>query len=168
MRHLSGLRTSSFVMAALGLVGCGEGAVSPQISLVKAEVDLTSLASGVVVTIAGDLGTVTLPFETAVPAVDDARLQTELQAVVSLTVSSPRTGVSASITDGVIVQTPSAPLEFSWSLSAARTAATLTFFNRTDDGASLQPGQDYTAVLSITENLYIQSLATTSFTATVQ
>ncbi len=148
------------------LVGCGPVV---DIDAIKAQVDLSVMKSGIAVTLAGDLGTVTVPFATPLPEASDAELQTTLQRSVDLVVSSPRTGVSVRLADATLVaETPRQAGEVTWKLSDDRAVATLTFFNVTPQGESLERGWDYSVALTIADNDFIEAVPAVMLNVNIQ
>src|SRR5688572_814387 len=104
------LRATIIIM---GLLGCGPGEVSTVQN--KGRVDMATIANGVTVILTGDLGSLDVPLSKPLPDVDGEDLQTELEGVVSLTVSSD-SGVSASFASSNVVSgTPNSPGEITWS-----------------------------------------------------
>lgn len=93
-------------------------------------------------------------------ATDDFALGDVAEAL-DVTVSSPRSGVSFSITtDGMLVPAPpSAPGEWSVTLSDDRLDFTIEWYNATTTGASIQPGQTYDVVYSVNSNCCVASVA---------
>ena len=107
-----------FLMGAVASIGCGDDGDPP---LNKGEVDEAALTSGVVVTIQGAQGTVTVPFSEPVPDVDDQDFEDEMSGAVSLLVTSNSSGASADLMAGSIASgSPMAPGEYTWELNGAR------------------------------------------------
>jgi hypothetical protein len=163
-----------FAVLILGLsaVSCGDDAVSQPPR--KGEIDRAALEAGVVVTIDGDLGTVTLPFSVAVPAIGgdtgggDDQLQSELEGAVSLVVTSSSSGATADLASGSIVeQAPASTGEWNWVLTDDRETANMTFFNSAAGGLTLKSSVSYDAVLSVATNEYIESDDSIAFGVTV-
>lgn len=126
--------------------------------LTKGSVDIVALQSNAVVTLSGATGTMVVPFSTPVPNVPNDDFEEEMTGAVALTVSSPRTGVTVNLMDGVLADVPTAPGEYSWALNTERTQATLTFVNSTTAGLTLKPGLDYLATMSVQTNDYVQRI----------
>ncbi len=126
------------------------------------------LTDGVTVRLEGALGTVGLPFVDPVPEVDDLVFQEELEGAVGLFVVSELSGAAADLGAGTVVDgTPAAAGEYSWTLDEERTEVTLTFFNESPGGLTLNIGQPYSAQLSITANAYVERLSAISFPVAV-
>jgi|GEM_PF-2388451 len=89
----------------------------------------------------------------AFDATEDLALQSVTDAL-DLTVSSPRSGVSFSLTgDGTLVPAPpTGPGEWSVTLSDDRLDFTIEWYNQTGSGAQIQPGQTYDVVYSVGSN----------------
>jgi len=150
------------VTGVMALSACtDDGGVSPR----KAIVDTGALSAGVTVTIDGNLGSVSVPFTTAVPeGVSVAEFEDELDGAISLLITSSVTGMSADIVSGSLVDTtPAIAGEFTWEMAPDRLSVTLTFFNETSTGLSLHAGSTYVAQLSISTNEYVQRLSAMSF-----
>jgi hypothetical protein len=165
LRHRSYSISSAVFAAALTLGACADDGSSDE----KGEVDVDALTqTGAVVTISGNLGTVDVPFSTAVPEVDHADVQSALSLVV-LTVSNTTTGESFNLTEGTLVETePAAANEYTWALNGDRTVGTLTFFNQVASGQSLQVDGGYNATFEVLDNDLVEAVAPTSLAVTVQ
>ncbi len=150
-------------MAALTLGGCnGDDAVEIR----KGIVDTDTLEAGVVVSIAGSLGTVSVPMSIPVPNVTDAAFEAELEAACSLVISSNVTGSTLDISVGeLITGAPSAPGEYAWAINDARDSITMTFWNQSPSGLTLKTDRDYNVAMAIDNNEYIETLAAMQFTA---
>ncbi len=133
-------------------------------TLRKGVVDDSLFEGTVQVSVQGAIGTVSVPFKTTVPDVPESDLEDELDGAVSLVVASPRSGASADLASGKMVEgDPSAPGEFSWKLNSGRTQATLTFFNESNSGLTLDNGSVYTAMFSLSTNDYVARLSPVAF-----
>ncbi len=154
------------VTGALLSTGCpGDDSAA---TLNKGEVDESALVAGRTVRISGATGTVIVPFSVPVPQVPDADFEDEMDGAVSLQVRSPRSGATAELIAGTLVSSnPSAPGEYTWELNADRDEATMTFFNETPGGLTLQPGLSYDVQLSVSTNMYIENVSPISFQAHV-
>ena len=116
------------------------------------------------VKIDGDTASVQVPFLEPVPEgadhLEDPEL--ELENAISLTVKSDETGTTANITGGTpVAGDPNEPGEYAWELNEARDEATLTFFNETSAGLTLQTDRTYTAQLQVTENEFLGEVLST-------
>jgi hypothetical protein len=89
----------------------------------------------------------------AFDATEDAALA-DVTDALDLTVSSPRSGVSLSLTaDGTLVPAPpSGPGEWSVTLSDDRMDFTIEWYNETTSGARIEPGRSYDVVYSVGSN----------------
>lgn len=133
-------------------------------TLRKGVVDDSLFSGTVQVSVQGATGSVAVPFKTPVPDVPDSDLQDELDGAVSLVVASPRSGASADLASGTMVDgDPSKPGEFSWKLNSARNQATLTFFNESSGGLTLDNGSSYTAMFSLSTNDYVSRQSPIAF-----
>ncbi len=152
------------------LAGCPND--DDNVTIRRGVVDESALNAGVLVSLSGNVGTVTVPFEDAVPDVSDSDFQDEMDGSVGLLVSSSASGSSADIGAGTplddIGGTPSAAGEFTWVLNGARDEAILTFFNETPSGLTLKVTNAYTAQFSVASNDYVESVSAISFPVTVQ
>ena len=155
-----------FLMGAVASIGCGDDGGS---LVTKGEVDEAALTAGVVVSLAGAQGTVTVPFSEPVPDADDSDFEDEMSGAVSLLVTSNASGASADLMAGTIASgSPMAPGEYTWDLNGARDSAQMTFFNETPGGLTLKVGNQYTAQLAVTTNDYVQRVSAISFQVQVQ
>lgn len=138
----------------------------------RGAVDQSELTRGVLVTLSGNVGSVSVPFEEPVPDVSDADFQDEMDGVVFLTVRSVLSQAAAELGVGGPLSdaggTPAAPGEYTWQLNGARDTATLTFFNETPSGLTLKSANPYEARLSITDNDYVEALVEIQFDVSVQ
>lgn len=133
-------------------------------TLRKGVVDDSLFEGTVQVSVQGAIGTVSVPFKTPVPDVPESDLEDELDGAVSLVVSSPRSGASADLAAGTMVEgDPSKPGEFSWKLNSGRTQATLTFFNESNGGLTLDNGSTYSAMFSLSTNDYVARQSPVAF-----
>ena len=151
------------------LAGCPDD--GDVVDVRRGVVDESALNQGVIVSLSGSNGSVTVPFEEPVPDVPDDDFQDEMEGSVSLLVSSTLSGSSADIGAGNPLDpgsSPSAPGDFSWELNADRDQATLTFFNETPSGLTLKTTNPYSATFSVSPNDYVESVPAISFTVTVQ
>lgn len=153
------------VLGAVALAGCADDGGT---ILYKGEVDTEALADGVIVSLEGNIGQVEVPFETAMPDVEDIEIQDALDSRVSLVVVNPDTGASADLTDGVLVETPAGPGEYAWEIAEDRMSALIVFYNETPSGMNLTVGETYSAQLSIATNDYVTRLSAMTFQASVQ
>lgn len=151
------------------LTGCPDDGDTVEIR--RGIVDESALSQGVLVSLSGSLGTLTVPFEESVPEVSDADFQDEMDGSIGLLVSSVATGSSADIGAGTPLDagaTPSASGEYSWELNSARDVATLRFFNETPSGLTLKTSNAYSAQFSVSPNDYVETVSAISFAVTVQ
>ncbi len=88
----------------------------------------------------------------------------DIADALDVTVSSPRTGVTVSLTaDGMLVPAPpSAPGEWSVTLDDSRTEFTIEWFNATGGGSQIRPGQRYDVVYSLASNCCLESIGDTA------
>ena len=93
-------------------------------------------------------------------ATDDFALGSIAEAL-EVQVSSPRTGVSVSLTaDGMLVPAPpSAPGEWSVTLSDDRMNVSLQWYNEVGSGARITPGQTYDVIYSLGDNCCVSSVS---------
>ncbi|MEM6991547.1 MAG: hypothetical protein AAF721_13650 [Myxococcota bacterium] len=135
-------------------------------------VDEAALVQGVLVSLSGTVGTVTVPFEEPVPEISDGDFQDEMEGAVALLVTSAVSGSSAAIGAGTplddIGGTPAAAGEFTWELNSARDEATMTFFNETPSGLTLKTTNAYSAQFSVAPNDYVETVSAISFPVMVQ
>ena len=101
-------------------------------------------------------------------ATSDIALETIAEAI-DVTVASPRTGVSLSLTaDGMLVPAPpSAPGEWSLTLSDSRTEVSLQWYNQASGGSQIQAGQTYQVVYSLASNCCLVSVGETAIEFTL-
>ena len=94
---------------------------------------------------------------------EDAALQS-IAVALEVTVSSPRTGVTVSLTaDGMMVPSPpSGPGEWSITLNDERTEITLDWYNEVSGGARISAGQPYDVVYSLGSNCCLASVEDTA------
>lgn len=161
-------RICLFVGLSAPLAGCGED----QVELRRGIVDEAALTGGVVVSVSGNVGSVSVPFDVKVPSVTDDDFQDVMDGAVWLVVTSVSSGASVDIGAGTplsaIGGTPSAAGEFTWHLNAGRDEATLKFFNATPKGLTLSRGTPYEAQFSVMPNDYVEEVKAISFPVTVQ
>lgn len=93
-------------------------------------------------------------------ATEDFALQDVVEAL-DMTVSSPRTGTSFSITgDGMLVASPpTGPGEWSVTLSDDRLDFTIEWYNETASGARIEPGQSYDVIYSVGSNCCVAAVS---------
>ncbi len=93
----------------------------------------------------------------------DLALESVAEAL-DITVSSPRSGVSVSLTaDGMLVPAPpSAPGEWSMTLSDSRKIVSLQWYNEVAGGARIEAGQTYDIVYSLGSNCCLVSVGETA------
>jgi hypothetical protein len=155
-----------FLTGAVASFGCGDDGGD---DITKGEVDEAALNNGVMVSIQGAQGTVTVPFSEPVPDVADDDFEMEMSGAVSLLVTSNQSGAMADLASGTIADgAPMRAGEYGWTLNDDRTEATMTFFNETQGGLTLKPGNGYTAQLAVTTNDYVQRVSAISFQVSVQ
>jgi len=149
-------------LGALAAVGCGD---DDSATIRKGEVDVIALEDeGVMVDMAGDVASITVPFVEAVPAASVTAIESEMSEATSLVVSSVASGSSADISSGELVEgEPNGPGEFSWELDEERSAMTVTFYNETASGLTLKPGSSYRATLAISENDFVVEVPAMTF-----
>lgn len=158
-------RICLLVAAILPPLGCADDSEEAEVR--RGRVDSGSLTDGVMVSISGSVGTISVPFEVEVPSVSDSDFQDEMDGSVSLLVTSQASGASADIGVGIALEdigaTPGAPGEFTWELNSDRDEATLTFFNETPAGLTLKSDRMYFADFSVGPNDYVETLSAISF-----
>lgn len=118
------------------------------------------------VQIDGDLASVNVPFSTPLPsAVEDLEDPgEELASAISMAVRSDESGATVNFTNGTFVgDEPDEPGEFTLTLNAARTQATLTFFNESPNGLTLRTDRTYTVSIAIDGSDYIEDLVSSTF-----
>jgi hypothetical protein len=149
-------------LGALAAVGCGDDSST---STGKGEVDVATLEDeGVMVAMAGDVASITVPFIDPVPMASGSAVENEMSDATSLVVSSVASGSSADISDGTMVDgEPTEPGEFSWELDEERSEMTLTFYNETTSGLTLESGSSYRATLAISENDFVVEVPAMTF-----
>lgn len=87
----------------------------------------------------------------------------DMVAAFSLVVSSPRSGVTASIADGELVEgPPSGPGEWSVDISDDRTVLAFSWYNETKGGLTLKTGEEYDVVYSLDDNCCVSSFGDTT------
>ena len=87
----------------------------------------------------------------------------DVVAALSFVVSSPRSGVTATLEDGELVAgPPDAPGEWSVDLADDRMSFTVSWYNETRSGLTMKAGEVYDAVFSLDENCCIDSFPATS------
>lgn len=152
-------------LGALAAIGCGGDETE---SSGKGEVDVASLEDeGVEASVQAEVAAIGVPMAAPFPAGTKSAIQEEMIGAASLVVSSPN-GTSADLSDGIVVDgEPSAPGEFNWALDSDRTTLTISFFNETVNGMTMDPGTEYTATLQIAENMFTDEVPATTFTVTV-
>lgn len=135
----------------------------------KGIVDVDALAAtGVVVTLAGPLGTSSLPFSEAVPDADADDVRTSLSSA-SLTVVNMVSGVSVDLASGTLVDgEPTIAGEYTWGVSDDRMNVTLTFVNQAPTGSTLTAGGSYSATFSLGTNDLVEDVSETAVPVTVQ
>jgi hypothetical protein len=102
-----------------------------------------------------------------VDGTEDAAVLDVVDAL-SFVLSSPRSGVTATLEDGEMVAgPPDAPGEWSVELSDDRTRFTVAWYNETRTGLTMKPGETYDAVYSIDDNCCVASIPTTSVSLTL-
>lgn len=96
-------------------------------------------------------------------ATEDFALESVAEAL-DVSVASPRTGVSLSLTaDGMLVPSPpSGPGEWSLTLSDDRLDVSLQWYNQASGGSRIQPGQSYQVVYSLDSNCCFESKSETA------
>ena len=96
-------------------------------------------------------------------ATEDFALETIAEAI-DVTVASPRTGVSLSLTaDGMLVPSPpSGPGEWSLTISDNRRDVSLQWYNEASGGSRIQTGQTYEVVYSLGSNCCLESVGETA------
>ena len=165
-RHSRARAHLTVLTASLLLVACSDDD-STTSELEKAEVDRQALQDGAEVTISNGIGTVSVPFAVSVP-VGVTDFEDELDGAVSLVVSEQSTGASVDLASGSMVSgSPSRPGEWSWDLNSDRDRADLEFYNESEDGAELRSSGDYSAMLSISRNEYIETESAFTFSVDV-
>lgn len=157
----------SCICGALAAIGCGgdESSTGP-----KAEVDVSMLEDGdVAAAVTEEVGSIAMTFADPIPDVDDEALEMEMLDAATVVVSDSTNGTTADLADGTLVHgEPSAPGEYSWALDESRTELTMSFYNRTASGMTIEPGTVYRVTMSIAENAYISEMPATSFEVTFE
>lgn len=173
----------SFLSAALLTGGCGDDFTSSGSSKVDSdeqEMTLDPDGDGVAEgQAAGELAAMSFELSEPLPEIaeadqgdgvhrsSDATVDPALESVaeaLDVTVASPRTGVSLSLTsDGMLVPAPpSGPGEWSLTLNEQRTKVTLQWYNEAAGGSRVQPGQTYDVVYSLDSNCCLESVGETA------
>ena len=153
-------------LGALAAVGCGGDDTS---SVAKSEVDVEMLEDeGVVAEVTEEVAAIGFPLSKPFPEADRQAIEDEMLGAASLVVSNQDSGASADLADGVpVTGEPKAPGEFTWELDEDRVTLTITFFNETSTGMSIDPGKEYIATLAIAANAFTDEVPATTFTVTV-
>lgn len=96
-------------------------------------------------------------------ATNDVALE-DVADALDVTVSSPRTGVSVSLTaDGMLVPAPpSAAGEWSVTLDDSRRVFKIQWYNESGGVSKISPGQRYDVIYSLGSNCCLESMADTS------
>lgn len=104
----------------------------------------------------------------AFDATQDLALESIAESL-DVSVSSPRSGVSVSLTaDGMLVPAPpSAPGEWSVTLSDDRRDISLQWYNEVGGGARIEAGQSYDVVYSLGSNCCLASVSETAIEFTL-
>ncbi len=169
----------SFLSAALFTGGCGDDITpsgSEKVDSDEQEMTLDPDGDGVAEgREAGELASMSFELSDPLPeiaaaaqgdgvhrsfdATQDIALETIAEAL-EVTVASPRTGVSLTLTsDGMLVPAPpSGPGEWSMTLSDDRMGLTLQWYNEAAGGTRIQPDQTYEVVYSLDTNCCLQSV----------
>ena len=149
-------------LGALAAIGC---AGDDTTTISKGEVDVATLEDeGVMVAMAGDVASITVPFVDPVPMASASAVESEMSDATSLVVSSVASGSSADLSDGTLVEgEPKEPGEYAWELDEERSEMTLTFYNETASGLTLKTGSSYRATLSISENDFVVEVPAMTF-----
>lgn len=160
-------KTGKCVAAVVGLLMTAACA-DDEPDQTKGQIDVNTLQLGTTVTLTADIGSASVPLIVALPDENLDEIATVLSAVVSLVVTNDATAVSADLSSGSPVDvTPAAAGQYSWSVNSTRDLATLTFYNMTANGLSLQVGGKYNAMLSVAENAFVETVGTVSIPVTV-
>ncbi|MCA9653399.1 MAG: hypothetical protein H6712_05745 [Myxococcales bacterium] len=170
MNRSTGVLALCLLTSALG---CNDSPT--EVTADKGKIDRAALEGGITIQINGDVGSVSVPFEVAVPEASgdsdgdgDQLLEDELSAAVSLVVTSNVSGSTADLSSGTIVDAaPAGPGEWSWTLNGSRDMATMEFFNSSVSGLTLKPENTYSAMLSVASNGYVETEAAFSFNVTI-
>lgn len=174
----------SFLSAALLIGGCGDDYTSSGSDKVDAdEQDMTldpdgdGIAEGQE---AGDLAAMSFELRDPLPEIsgsklDDGTSHREFDAsedfaletiaeALEVEVSSPRSGVSVSLTrDGMLVPAPpSGPGEWSVTLSDDRLGITLQWYNEVGNAGRIDRGASYDVVYSLGDNCCLESVSETA------
>jgi len=117
--------------------------------------------TSVLVTIAGDLAFVDCPLSCTLPdQVADSEVEAELNGKVTLTIDNNATGMTVNLNDAQLVEgEPQGPNEFSYEVNAERNNVRVLLWNNTPTGQRLRVGGDYTALLGISPNDYINPIS---------
>jgi len=120
-------------------------------------------------TIEGEVATLTFELGEPLPEVEFRIDGTEDGAVLdivdalSLVVSSPRSGVSASLADGEFVaERPTGPGEWSVELADDRMSFAVSWFNETRSGLTMKSGESYDVVFSVGTNCCLRAFEDTT------
>ena len=172
----------SFLSAALFLGGCGDdfSSSSSKVDADEQEMTLDPDGDGVAEgQEAGELAAMSFELSEALPeiagvdqadgvhrsfdATDDFALETIAEAL-DVIVSSPRTGVSVSLTaDGMLVPAPPmGPGEWSLTLNDERSLVLLEWYNEVSGGPRIRSGQTYEVVYSLGSNCCLESVGDTA------
>lgn len=99
------------------------------------------------------------------PRSSDDPAMLDVVGSIFVTVSSPRSGTSVSLEDGIFVgETPDEPGEWTATLSDDRMIIDLAWFNGTPSGLKITPGEPYDVVFELTENCCVDEVAPTTTT----
>jgi hypothetical protein len=156
------------LFAAVSIAACSNDATESGVAKVDVEDPATVLdpdgdgkAEGAV-----DGNVATMSFELAEPlpeipfriaGTEDGAIM-DVVAALTLVVSSPRSGVSANLSDGTMVAgAPKGPGEWSVELSDDRTVFAISWFNETASGLTMKSGEDYDVVYSLDENCCVDA-----------
>ena len=173
----------SFLSAALFIGGCGDDITpsgSDKVDSDEQEMTLDPDGDGVAEgQEAGELAAMSFELSEPLPEIAEAEqgdgvhrsfdatrdiAMEDIADALDVSVSSPRTGVSVSLTaDGMLVPAPpSGPGEWSVTLDDSRTEFEIQWFNASGGGSQIQPGQRYDVVYSLGSNCCMEAISDTS------
>jgi hypothetical protein len=125
-------------------------------------------------TVDGDVAELTFELGDPLPEIafridgtEDAAVLDVIDAL-SLVISSPRSGVTATLDDGELVAwPPDAPGEWSVVLADNRRSFVVGWYNETRSGLTMKSGETYDTVFSLDDNCCVASFPATSLAFTL-
>lgn len=146
--------TAGLLAGSVMFTGCADDGEIEE----KASIDEAALASGIMVTIVDNQGSVIVPFTEPLPDAPLDEITQALAGTVGLTVQSGAGTTATLNADGELVQTaPSKAGQYMWELADDRASVRLIFFNQTAGGLSLTAGGAYTALIQVVDNDFVEN-----------